>query len=1372
MSHTFASHSFAGSVRIAGLLTMCLTALALSAPPSVPAPGVPFAPPDRPAAPNAPRIFSHHTDAGPDETFLLVGEGLTEDVVLWGTGDTDPAGTEIRPKVQFCKDGYLAATLPQRSYDGVFVGWVRGEAGWSEPFVLNAPEAWSVTPDRACANRALEAQEADRLPEGASRTPRADGEVTLFGRNLARRPDFDRSHVLALPAAGGAPVSLQVLQADKYALRARIPEGTPAGEYALRVHTGVGGAWGWSNPLPFTVLPPRKQPQVFAVEQPTEESLRTAIAEAAKRGGGVVELPPTAIELTATLQVPAGVILQGANRGRSVLRFVPSAPERYTADTRQDWGVSPWGGSDKGDVLVYEITAPAAGEYDVWFRYACDQTWWKNPGMSGRWGIAVNGGEPARLMNVRNTGGFEWYRWRRTGRVTLREGANRVELHNIEGGKFALDAMAFTRDADLRPSDDPYPQSDAQTIVLQAEDVAPESADRISLPGVQRPAVWLAGDGAGVRDLAIEGSPMVDTGVLIRHADFPRWIADTLVERVRVTGIEGKRSENRAVHFVYALRAVVRGNELWGRSPLYFSGARLCEATGNRIVPMTRFGGNATGAIQARTNILDRCIIADNVIANAPAQHGGVGTAQRMIWLSTGHGSVSNNYIARNRSQLGRFGGVPGTDQNVGENILFEACQRYVYSGAPAAAEGATITLPATLDPTDGEDLGTVNREGLAYDEQHRETPAFPPPFSDSDGTGEGPANEYFVVVLEGPGMGQTRRIVRREGETLHLDAPWRVAPTAQSRVLVSTLFHRNLVVANEPREGMSGVQLWFTCIENVVADNIIRHHRGGALSLYGRVSTLASSKPRMWNRGLAPCHWNVFEGNHTEDHNGGASFSGGFGDEFPCTFPLLLGNVLRHNSLYEVRGTGVSVGDRGRRGRDASPSVAGTIVEFNTVRNAPQTAYAVGPLADYVVLRRNHAWFWSPPLPGEDRHVVLAFADPGTYALEDNVHETRYPRSAKPTQVVEVWKEKAAAAEKAAKEQAAADAKAAKDKAAREKPAKAAPQPAGQTAHSAADAAPPTGDPAAAPTRPLPPWRNLPAMPTARHDLGLVVLGDLLHAVGGATDTVTFDAVEVFDPIVNRWAAPAAPLPQARAWAGSAALDGKLYCMGGTRIRTAAELAANPAAPKSELLATLYVYDPVSDRWTPKAPMAQPRAGLTAAALDGKVYAVGGNTDRPFQPTVEVYDPRTDRWTNGPDLPEGRMAPGAAAVDGKLYVIGGGKDGKHHAPDVFILDPATGTWTRGAPMPVARRDFGIAVHRGRIWCIGGLDDEGYSAAVTVYDPATDAWETASPLPSPRAWGAAAAVRGRLYFVGGADTDPKTNTYRWLDGLLVLDPRE
>ena len=98
------------------LLSLLLAASVRSAALPQP-PGPEYNPPERPTAPGAPVIYSHTDDAGPDQSFLLVGERLTRDVVAWGAHPDTKGGREFRPKVQLLDEanGLLIATLPERS---------------------------------------------------------------------------------------------------------------------------------------------------------------------------------------------------------------------------------------------------------------------------------------------------------------------------------------------------------------------------------------------------------------------------------------------------------------------------------------------------------------------------------------------------------------------------------------------------------------------------------------------------------------------------------------------------------------------------------------------------------------------------------------------------------------------------------------------------------------------------------------------------------------------------------------------------------------------------------------------------------------------------------------------------------------------------------------------------------------------------------------------------------------------------------------------------------------------------------------------------------------------------------------------------------
>ena len=92
----------------------------------------------------------------------------------------------------------------------------------------------------------------------------------------------------------------------------------------------------------------------------------------------------------------------------------------------------------------------------------------------------------------------------------------------------------------------------------------------------------------------------------------------------------------------------------------------------------------------------------------------------------------------------------------------------------------------------------------------------------------------------------------------------------AGSVVAAGTAFYRNHIVSNYTPDGMTGIQLWISCIENIVSGNTIARMRRPAFYLYSNGTTLASSMPRTWNRGISPLFFNHIEGNHSYECSSG----------------------------------------------------------------------------------------------------------------------------------------------------------------------------------------------------------------------------------------------------------------------------------------------------------------------------------------------------------------------------------------------------------------------------------------------------------------------------------------------------------------------
>ncbi|XP_077581571.1 kelch domain-containing protein 7A [Stigmatopora nigra] len=90
-------------------------------------------------------------------------------------------------------------------------------------------------------------------------------------------------------------------------------------------------------------------------------------------------------------------------------------------------------------------------------------------------------------------------------------------------------------------------------------------------------------------------------------------------------------------------------------------------------------------------------------------------------------------------------------------------------------------------------------------------------------------------------------------------------------------------------------------------------------------------------------------------------------------------------------------------------------------------------------------------------------------------------------------------------------------------------------------------------------------------------------------------------------------------------------------------------AAPSKRV----FCYNPLTDIWKEISPMNEARPRCKLAALDGYVYAIGGEC----LTSVERYDPGGDMWTFVAPLPSDTFAVAhhATVCNGELFVSGGG---------------------------------------------------------------------------------------------------------------------
>lgn len=277
--------------------------------------------------------------------------------------------------------------------------------------------------------------------------------------------------------------------------------------------------------------------------------------------------------------------------------------------------------------------------------------------------------------------------------------------------------------------------------------------------------------------------------------------------------------------------------------------------------------------------------------------------------------------------------------------------------------------------------------------------------------------------------------------------------------------------------------------------------------------------------------------------------------------------------------------------------------------------------------------------------------------------------------------------------------------------------------------------------------WVAKAGMPTARSALTTAVVNGIIYAIGGSNVHANslnphLAAVEAYDPTTNTWAAKAA-MPGARSSLSSAVVNGVIYVFGGDD-----GIAPTPGANTFKPVTTVQSYDPATNAWTTRASMTIARERFAIAESNGIIYIMGGlipdgsgfvtNT-----PTTHAYTVSTNTWTTRASMPTSRSFLTATALNGVIYAIGG-----QSTKVVEAYDIATNTWSAKASLvsissqPVSFTFNSLAY---------AMDAFPF---VEAYSPATNAWtdKPARTGYTSRSLASLSIVGTSMYSIGGSDS--------------------
>lgn len=181
------------------------------------------------------------------------------------------------------------------------------------------------------------------------------------------------------------------------------------------------------------------------------------------------------------------------------------------------------------------------------------------------------------------------------------------------------------------------------------------------------------------------------------------------------------------------------------------------------------------------------------------------------------------------------------------------------------------------------------------------------------------------------------------------------------------------------------------------------------------------------------------------------------------------------------------------------------------------------------------------------------------------------------------------------------------------------------------------------------------------------------------------------------------------------AVLDNYMYVCGGIELYSS----NNPVSGKC------YRFDPRFDRWSEIAALQEPRHHF-AFVTDGKtLYAIGGYCNGVFKNVVEQYAVAENRWLPKSPVEIRVSAAAAAALHGKIYLTGGQTD-RGASRGVYCYDAQRDTWQSRCQLLQARMEHAMCAHGDRLYVFGGYSKNIIRAydvnTVESYHADTDQW--------------------------------------------------
>lgn len=269
--------------------------------------------------------------------------------------------------------------------------------------------------------------------------------------------------------------------------------------------------------------------------------------------------------------------------------------------------------------------------------------------------------------------------------------------------------------------------------------------------------------------------------------------------------------------------------------------------------------------------------------------------------------------------------------------------------------------------------------------------------------------------------------------------------------------------------------------------------------------------------------------------------------------------------------------------------------------------------------------------------------------------------------------------------------------------------------------------------------WKQLASLPEGYYCGEAVSLNNEIYFVAGRNDKSKISFFYKFNPKTNQWI-KLADVPNPATNLALAAVNGKIYAIGGDLFKD-----------------TNREYNPQTNSWSILEPMPTARQHIDCGVFGNNIYISGGLTSwKNISKKNEVYDVLTNSWSEKTSIPSLRNNAAVVSLDSLIYVIGGAGTKENIWGDILTVETYnvnSNKWVQKNDLPLLLFKPGVTMVNNEIFILGGqtrIDGkDDCSKKVLIYKPKSDKWIETTPLPKKNVFFGCTSIGNKIYVIGG-----------------------